>query len=117
MLEYKTLKFLLQPLVENAVFHGFDEIPYKGKLMIRIYEEAGKIIMTVADNGRGLSEAELEGPEPGKEIDPMNSIGIRNIRRRIELHFGEGFGLWITSEANSGTVAKIVIPVVQTELR
>ncbi|GAB7054528.1 sensor histidine kinase [Paenibacillus sp. YK5] len=113
VLEYKTLKFLLQPLVENAIFHGFDEIPYKGKLEIRINEEAGRIIMLVTDNGRGMSKAEQQELEQGSAADQMNSIGIKNIRKRIELHYGEGYGLWITSGENSGTTAKIVIPVIK----
>jgi two-component system sensor histidine kinase YesM len=110
--EYLTLKFLLQPLVENAIFHGFDEISYKGMLEVRVYEEAGNIVMTVTDNGRGMSPQEQEGLEHNKASDQLNSIGINNIRKRINLHFGQGYGLTITSEVNTGTTAKIVVPVI-----
>ncbi|MCZ8512655.1 histidine kinase [Paenibacillus filicis] len=115
VMEYRTLKFLLQPLVENAVFHGFDGIPYKGLLSIRIREEAGNLVMEVADNGKGMAPAQLESPEPRGTADQMNSIGIRNIRERIRLHYGEGYGLSMTSENNNGTTATIVVPVMKQE--
>lgn len=111
VMDYKTLKFLLQPLIENAVFHGFDEIPYKGELMVSIFEDSGSLNMIVADNGRGFN-AERRKDEPSKTGDQLNEIGVKNIRKRIKLHFGEDYGLWITSEEGSGTVAKIVVPVI-----
>ncbi|CAM3002756.1 sensor histidine kinase [Paenibacillus sediminis] len=115
VLQYKTLKFLLQPLVENAIFHGFDEIDYKGKLNIEIYEESDYVIMIVSDNGRGMSQTEQEGLKQQGSIDKLNSIGIKNIRKRIELNYGEGYGLWITSEEKKGTTAKIVIPAIKND--
>jgi two-component system sensor histidine kinase YesM len=115
VMEYKTLKFLLQPLIENAVFHGFDGIDYKGKLRIQIYEESGNLVMIVADNGRGMSKDEYEGLEPGNKDVSMNSIGIKNIRKRIKLNYGDGYNLIIKSEENHGTTAKIVIPVMKKE--
>ncbi|MBP1154120.1 MULTISPECIES: sensor histidine kinase [unclassified Paenibacillus] len=115
VLNNKTLKFLLQPLVENAIFHGFDEIAYKGKLKLQIYEDLGDMIMLVTDNGRGMSQAEQVRLEQGRATDRMNSIGIKNIRKRIELHYGEGYGLWITSGESNGTTAKIVIPAMKNE--
>lgn len=113
--EYQTLKFMLQPLVENAIFHGFDNIPYKGKLQIQIYEEEGHIVMIVADNGRGMAPEQQDSPDSDKAADHLNSIGINNIRKRIELHYGQGYGLSITSEENAGTTAKIIIPIIHRE--
>ncbi|MCY9517510.1 sensor histidine kinase [Paenibacillus apiarius] len=112
VLPYKTLKFLLQPLVENAVFHGFDGIPYKGKLSIRIYRDGEHVVMIVADNGRGMSGPELEELQPGPGSDPMNGIGVKNIRSRIELNYGTECGLWMTSAENAGTTATIIIPAI-----
>lgn len=117
VLSYKTLKFLLQPLVENAVFHGFTGIDYKGSLIISIHEdkEQNELVMQVSDNGRGFPE---EGQEPRHEDgprDPFNSIGIANVRSRIELHFGTEYGLWITGREQGGTVATIRVPVINEE--
>jgi two-component system sensor histidine kinase YesM len=110
--EYQILKFMLQPLVENAIFHGFDEIPYKGKLEIRIYEEAGDIVLKVIDNGRGMSLSELERLEQNEDGEHLNSIGILNIRKRIELYFGKSYGLTIHSTERAGTTATLVVPVI-----
>ncbi|GGD48461.1 sensor histidine kinase [Paenibacillus nasutitermitis] len=110
VMSYQTLKFLLQPLVENAIFHGFDEIPYKGKLGIRIYEETGHLVMLVTDNGRGMSQQEDE--KPAATGGQLNAIGMDNIRKRIELHFGDAYGLWITSGPDQGTTAKIIVPII-----
>jgi len=109
---YKTLKFLLQPLVENAVFHGFDGVDYKGKLTISIKEADNQIVMIVADNGRGFS---AEENRQRKELtnDPFNSIGIENVRNRIQLHFGDQSGLWITSQEGGGTIATIRVPIIK----
>ncbi|WP_374020520.1 sensor histidine kinase [Paenibacillus thiaminolyticus] len=117
VLSCKTLKFLLQPLVENAVFHGFTGIDYKGSLIISIHEdkERNELVMQVSDNGRGFPE---EGQEPRNEDgprDPFNSIGIANVRSRIELHFGTEYGLWITDREQGGTVATIRVPVINEE--
>lgn len=113
ILEYKTLRFLIQPLVENAVFHGFDEIDYKGRLLIHIYEQDDNVIVIVSDNGRGMSAPEKDTLNSSATPDQLNSIGIKNVRKRIELYYGEGYGLWIESQPNLGTTAKIIIPILQ----
>lgn len=91
-----TLKFLLQPLIENAVFHGFDGNTHMGRLAVRIFAKEGCLHMLVEDNGKGL--------EPGQEDgiaqtagEQLNGIGVSNIRKRIGLHFGGEYGLNITS--------------------
>lgn len=115
ILEYKTLKFLIQPLVENAVFHGFDGIDYKGKLLIQIYRQADTVVVEVSDNGRGMSDQEHNALESTATSGQFNAIGVKNIQKRIELFYGDGYGLWITSQENVGTTAKIVIPVIINE--
>ncbi|CAH0117983.1 hypothetical protein PAE9249_00448 [Paenibacillus sp. CECT 9249] len=109
--EFYTLKFLLQPLVENAVFHGFDGIDYKGKLTISIAREANYVIMIVADNGKGVRDDEREQFESRAEADKINPIGMKNIRKRLELNYGQDYGLTIASREPCGTVATIKIPV------
>ncbi|EHQ60287.1 integral membrane sensor signal transduction histidine kinase [Paenibacillus dendritiformis C454] len=118
VLSCKTLKFLLQPLVENAVFHGFTGIDYKGSLIISIQEdkERNELVMQVTDNGRGFPEEGQESrTEEDSPRDPFTSIGIANVRSRIELHFGTEYGLWITDREQGGTVATIRVPVINEE--
>ncbi|WP_256942250.1 sensor histidine kinase [Bacillus sp. OV166] len=114
VLEYKTIKFLLQPLVENAVFHAFDDIDYKGKIAIQIFEDSQDLVMKVSDNGRGIADTNYDSEQSNKEgSDQLNSIGISNIRKRIQLNFGDNYGLWITSQEAGGTLAKLIIPVIK----
>ncbi|MBJ6362542.1 sensor histidine kinase [Paenibacillus sp. GCM10012307] len=114
LVHYRTLKFLLQPLVENAVFHGFDGIAYKGQLKIEMYKDRDGIMMEVTDNGKGLAYDNQEEQHKGVR-DPLNSIGIQNVRERIALHFGQGYGLWLVDASTGGTTAIIRIPVIEDE--
>lgn len=115
VMKYRTLKFLLQPLVENAVFHGFEGIDYKGHLIIAIYEDQGALIMKVEDNGRGFPEDGRPKKEQDGPRDGFNSIGLNNIRNRISLHFGPEYGLWIQRREQGGTVAWIRVPIITEE--
>lgn len=110
VLEYKTLKFLLQPLIENAVFHAFDEIEDKGLLEVKVYQEDESLIFIVKDNGSGMSEGTLDDSQSAQKL---NSIGINNIQKRIELNFGGEYGLFLSSEKNQGTIAKIILPIIK----
>lgn len=115
ILQYKTLKFLIQPLVENAVFHGFEGVDYKGKLLIHIYQQADNVVVVVSDNGKGMSMLEQDTLDSRETVEQFNSIGIKNVRRRVELYFGEGYGLWIESKENEGTTAKIIVPILKND--
>ncbi|KIY21786.1 sensor histidine kinase [Mesobacillus subterraneus] len=111
VLEYKTLKFLLQPLVENAVFHGFDEVEEKGLLEIKVYKENDKLILIVKDNGSGIPDEKIDDSQTSNQ--KLNSIGIGNIKKRIELNFGKEYGLYLTSQKNHGTIAKMELPIMK----
>lgn len=115
ILQYKTLKFLIQPIVENAVFHGFDGVDYKGKLLIHIYNQGDNVVVVVSDNGRGMSMLEQDTLDSKETVDQFNSIGIKNVRKRVELYFGEGYGLWIDSKENEGTKVTIIVPILKNE--
>jgi two-component system sensor histidine kinase YesM len=111
--EYKTLKFLLQPVIENAVFHGIEGVERKGRIRIAIYHSEGKVFFKVEDNGKGITKEVLDRifSEEGENVHKkFNSIGIPNIQKRIRLHFGEEYGLSIQSVSNRGTTVTIVIP-------
>ncbi len=113
VLKLKTLKFVLQPVIENAIFHGMEGIDRKGLIKISIYSQAGKVYFIVRDNGKGISSEKLSTIfEEDSEIsrNRLNSIGIPNIKKRIHLHFGKGYGIDIKSEAEEGTIVSIVIP-------
>lgn len=115
---YKSLKFLLQPVVENAVFHGIEGVDRKGLLKIRARCENNKILFSIEDNGKGISEDIMKSifEEENKMTNrSINSIGIPNIQKRIKLFFGDEYGLSIKSKADRGTTVILTIPAMPLE--
>ncbi len=113
MFEYTIPKLLLQPLVENALYHGVKT--KRGKSTIRITgEKKGEnLIFIVCDNGKGMTEETLKKLRENIQKDSnerkMNSFGLANINSRIKHYYGEEYGLYIESEENVGTEATVVI--------
>ncbi len=114
--KYKTLKFMLQPMIENAVFHGFEGLQRMGELDIIIKKEEDEILFSVADNGQGFETERmktiLEEDIQKTRRQRFNSIGLSNVHKRIKLHFGEQYGLTIQSRLNEGTTVLVRIPAI-----
>lgn len=111
-LSYLCNKITLQPIIENAIYHGIDRMVDEGRIEIKIYEEEKAIVMVVTDNGVGMSKeqcAEILHREAGDRT----GIGIKNVNDRIQIYFGEEYGLRITSELDEGTRVEIRIPKIQ----
>ncbi|HHV98633.1 MAG TPA: histidine kinase [Clostridiaceae bacterium] len=112
VLNYKTLKILLQPIVENAIIHGVGNLPYKGKITIYagIYEN--KLVFEVKDNGFGINPKKLEHI---LEVKPStkSGIGVYNVNQRIQLMYGTEYGLQFESELDIGTTVRIVLPLIK----
>ena len=118
MLDYSIPKLILQPLVENAVYHGIEMKGDKGTVVIKAFESEGDIHIIVSDDGIGISETVL-----GKLINDLNSeadsqeqsgwkkIALRNVHTRLRLIYGEAYGLKITSKLGEGTMVEINFPV------
>lgn len=107
VLEYDTVKLILQPFVENALKHAMFEEPLH--IQIVAYQEEGTIVMKVIDNGVGMSEETVRKILDYK--DQSMGYGIRNVNERIKLQFGESFGITIESELGLGTTVQIAIPL------
>jgi len=107
VMEYDTVKLILQPFVENAVKHAMSEEPLH--IRIAAYQEEGTIVMKVIDNGVGMSEDTMRQIFGYQE--QSIGYGIRNVNERIKLQFGESFGVTIESELGVGTTVRIVIPL------
>ena len=103
------LKFILQPLVENSIFHGFNNQSEDKAIRITARIQDEKLYIEVMDNGRGMDKQTLQ-----KIMDRNNtgltSIGLPNVERRIQAKFGEEYGLKITSEADKGCLVTVVLP-------
>ena len=108
-LQYYCNKITLQPIIENAIYHGMDRMVDEGMIRIGIHQMDDKIIFTVEDNGVGMTEEqcmEVLQKEPGDRA----GIGIKNVNDRIKIYFGEEYGLAIESELDEGTRVTITMP-------
>lgn len=113
---YKTLKLILQPLVENAILHGFDDMQKQCEILIQVKKENDRIILSVKDNGVGMTAERIdEVLKKSSGRSKFNRIGINNINERIKIHFGENYGLKIYSKVNEGTCIAVDIPAFKDE--
>jgi two-component system sensor histidine kinase YesM len=118
MLRRKTIKMIVQPLVENAVYHGLEKTYEDGHLLVTGKIEEGCILLEIRDNGPGMDRETLEKirkvlADPvklEKECINKQKIGIANIHWRIRLKYGERYGLNISSAAE-GTVVQVKLPL------
>ncbi|MDO4274046.1 MAG: sensor histidine kinase [Eubacteriales bacterium] len=118
------LKLILQPLVENSLYHGLNYCSAGDCISIYGYVENNVIYLNVADNGQGMTPQQLDlvrdrlnEESSFTELGRRNkqSIGLKNIHSRIELYYGRGYGLSIFSEQRKGTRIEIKLPVIAKE--
>ncbi|MGP1588377.1 MAG: histidine kinase [Oribacterium sp.] len=105
--ECKCPKLILQPIVENAIKHGIEPMTRTGEIAIHAIVENEDLRISLADNGRGMTEEEIKGIYLGE-----SGIGLNNVIKRIKLIYGQKYGLTIISEKNEGTNVEITIPAV-----
>jgi two-component system sensor histidine kinase YesM len=111
-LNYGTVKFILQPFVENVLEHAwFDDLI---TIWIRGYLEQETLIFEIIDNGLGMTQETLVQifNENGTSI----GYGIRNVNERIKLHFGKQYGVSIRSRIGEGTTVRITLPMHELDL-
>lgn len=118
MQELYTLKLIVQPILENAIYHGMSGVEDDGEISVTAYREEGDLVIDVADNGLGMppevAESLLDEERP--EIRTSGSgTGVHNVHRRIRLTFGERYGLTILSEPDEGTLVRIRLPALTRE--
>jgi two-component system sensor histidine kinase YesM len=100
VLDCRILRFLLQPIVENAVFHGLEPKGSEGEIVVQVQRRDGVLLVGIRDDGVGMSD----GAESSK------GIGIRNIRERIALAYGDAYGMSIESRPGSYTEVRLRLP-------
>ena len=107
----RILKLTLQPLVENAIYHGLKTKGSFGKLSIEGYVNGQNADIVIQDDGAGMSREKIEEIFTNdKSTDNMKSFGLRSVDERIKLFFGEAYGLTIESEPGKGTTVTVTIP-------
>ena len=115
VLELASLKLMLQPLVENAIYHGMEFMDGDGEILLKVWKEEGDLYFSVIDTGLGMTEEQVGNLFTGaSHVDSKrgSGIGVKNVNERIKLYFGEKYGLSIESEPDEGTTVKIHLPVV-----
>ncbi len=118
--ERKILRFILQPIVENAIVHGIKGIPGQGTVEISITQDNNTLVITVEDDGVGMSEQKVEElteyinkeKTDSSREDNSLGIGIRNVNQRIKLACGNEYGIIIKSSEDQGTCFTIVMPLI-----
>jgi two-component system sensor histidine kinase YesM len=112
----QTLKLVLQPIVENAIYHGIEPSVDEGRIAIRADVVQGKLRLQVADNGVGMSaEKAAKLLSDGTGEGDGTGIGLRNVHERIRLTYGDGYGLQIESEREEGTIVSVWLPILKEE--
>ena len=108
----KIIKLVLQPIIENAIYHGLKYKDSKGFLIVRGYQEGEKAVLEVEDNGVGMDEETLSHIfEKHKVNYHSNGVGVYNVQKRLKLYYGEEYGIVYKSKKNEGTRAVITIPM------
>lgn len=116
VLEYTTMKLILQPLIENAIYHGLKNRIDEGLIKIGAHIVDDKIVFTVSDNGYGMKEEKISELYRNFENPNLNDgVGIKNVYLRLRIYYGVEANLKIDSELDEGTTIIITIPMKRKE--
>ena len=101
-------KITLQPIIENAIYHGVTRSVDEGEIYIRVYCDGDTVVFEVEDNGVGMSPEQLHDIM-SREPSDKTGIGVKNVNDRIRIYFGDAYGMTIESEPDEGTRVTIRI--------
>ncbi len=115
--ECSTIKLIVQPLLENAIYHGVEYMDGEGEIKVRGYLKEGEVYIDVTDNGLGIPEEALDYvlTDEKREHKKGSGIGLSNVHQRIQLYFGKAYGLEIESILDEGTTIHIHLPNIPYE--
>lgn len=110
------IKLVLQPIIENAIYHGLKYKESKGLLIVKGFMKDGNAVLQVIDDGVGMDEETLAHIYDKHKVNyHSNGVGVYNVQKRLKLYYGEDYGITYTSELGKGTTATITIPGRQEE--
>jgi len=118
LLSLRIIKIMIQPIVENAIYHGLKKMPGKGNISIHVYKDSLKeedhLCIDVTDDGIGMEDATIDQLLSGQILSEKKNggVGVYNVDQRIKLYYGEEFGIQIHSEMFEGTSVTIRLPYV-----
>jgi two-component system sensor histidine kinase YesM len=120
LLDKLILKFLIQPVMENSIIHGFKGNLHhpNNRLKLNIGQRENKLHISIIDNGCGFDAKKLEPIETGHQSErreKFSGIGLHNVIKRVENHYGSGYGVEINSSPSEGTKIYMLLPVITEE--
>ncbi|WP_412181384.1 cache domain-containing protein [Zhenhengia sp.] len=109
------VKIVLQPLVENALYHGIKDLEEGGYIRVLGFREGNNIILEVYDNGKGMSHEQIKNilKAPSSTSITKGGVAIKNVHERIQVYFGQDYGLSYESEYGKWTKVRITIPATE----
>lgn len=113
-----TLKLIIQPILENAIYHGMAAVDEDGLITVHAWRDENNLYIDVQDNGLGIPQETLDillDERQPLQRSRGSGIGVRNIHRRIQLVFGPEYGLEFFSEPDEGTLVRIHLPILDEE--
>ncbi|GGF89149.1 histidine kinase [Paenibacillus albidus] len=110
VLQVQTIKLILQPLVENAIYHGIEMMPDEGLISIDARLQGELVVIRISDNGLGMSPERLGMILSGSKSSSGSGVGVKNVNERIGLYYGREYGLSFESEIEEGTTVTITFP-------
>lgn len=111
ILHIPLIKLVLQPVIENAIYHGLKYKESKGLLMVKGFRKNGNAVLQVIDNGVGMDQETLDHIYEKHKVNyQSNGVGVYNVQKRLQLYYGSEYGITYESEKGAGTTATITIP-------
>lgn len=106
VLSVRVIKIMIQPIVENAIYHGIKAMAGAGHINVSVHDSGDKIRIDVADNGVGMADPESYL----RSENPNSGVGLWNVDQRIKLYYGQDYGLIVESELYVGTTVSFFLP-------
>ncbi|SHH78703.1 sensor histidine kinase [Clostridium grantii] len=114
-LNYKTLKLILQPIIENSIYHGIKYMVDEGNIKISVFIKDNKLVYLVEDNGVGMDKETLEKLQSTDLKENKMGVGVKNVNQRLKLLYGDEYGIEIKSELEEGTIVQLLLPIIEEE--
>lgn len=117
VLNFATIKLIIQPLIENAVYHGMEFMDGDGEIIVNAYKKDNELYIDVIDNGMGIPPeiADKLLTHESRSKGKGSGVGLKNVQERIQLYFGKEYGLSILSEPDEGTLIRIHLPCIEID--
>ena len=113
-LDYLCNKITLQPIIENAIYHGLNGLVDDGEIEVSVKSDGEDVVFTVSDNGSGMTEEQIAAIMR-KEHSDRAGIGVKNVSDRLKIYFGSEYGITIDSVPDEGTRVHIRMPKIREE--